>query len=490
MGNTIDMNKGADETRQLHGRRVLISPVTEINRDNIIQVLQWAFNIHALNRSEIDYLWNYYRGVQPILNRIKNVRPEINNKIVENRANEIVAFKVGYSFGEPMQYVGRNGSEDVTKAVTLLNELMFAEEKNAKDRDVFEWEMICGTAYRMVLPDKPKDEDEAPFEIYTLDPRNAFVVYSAEVGNKPILGVKYYCDDNGIIHLTAYTETTEFTIIGGNIVDEEPNALRDIPIFEYPANLARLGSFEIVIPLLDMLNKIDSNRMDSDEQTVQAFIKFINCDITASDFDALRAMGAIKVKSIEGAQADVDVVSTHLAQTETQTMKSDIYQAVLTICGMPNRNGGFSTSDTGQAVVYRDGWAAAESRAKDYELQFKKAEKPMLKLVLRICRDTIPELADFRLKDIDMKFTRRNYEGIQSKSQVLVTMLQEPKIHPLLAFEYCGMFTDPETAYSLSMDYYNEQMAKWEPVEVDENADVSSDRQVPEAFESTNSEGI
>ena len=35
-----------------------------------------------------------------------------------------------------------------------------------------------------------------------------------------------------------------------------------IPIFEYPANNARLGSFEIVLPLLDAINNIASNRMD------------------------------------------------------------------------------------------------------------------------------------------------------------------------------------------------------------------------------------
>ena len=93
----------------------------------------------------------------------------------------------------------------------------------------------------------------------------------------------------------------------------------------------------------------------------------------------------------------------------------------------------------------------------------------MLKLVLKLCDG----LADLKLKlrDIDMKFTRRNYDNIQSKSQVLVSMLQQPKIHPLLAFTHCGLFSDPESAYTLSNDYYEEQMAKWEPVDIDEDDD-------------------
>ena len=36
-------------------------------------------------------------------------------------------------------------------------------------------------------------------------------------------------------------------------------------------------------------------------------------------------------------------------------------------------------------------------------------------------------------------------------------MLQQPKIHPRLAFESSGLFIDPESAYSLSMKYYEEQ---------------------------------
>jgi hypothetical protein len=76
-----------------------------------------------------------------------------------------------------------------------------------------------------------------------------------------------------------------------------------------------------------------------------------------------------------------------------------------------------------------------------------------------------------KLADIDTHFTRRNYENIASKSQVLVAMLNNPKIHPELAFAHCGMFPDPESAYLQSKDYYEEQQKKWEPVEVDEGDD-------------------
>ncbi len=461
MAHQIDTSKPLSKTRFMSGRRVIKMSVTEITEANVVEVLNKALAIHALNRSEIDYLWRYYRGEQPIQYRTKDVRPEICNKIVENRANEIVSFKVGYLCGEPIQYVSRKGGEQVVEQINKLNEFMFAEDKAAQDQELVEWQMICGTAYRMILPDESGEEDEAPFELYTLDPRDTFVVYSNEIGNKPLMGVKYSKDDNEIMHYSVYTEDRYYRIDGDLLMEERPHALGMIPIFEYPANNARLGAFEIVLPLLDEMNNLASNRMDGVEQFVQAFWKFIGCKLDKQQFDEFLEMGAIMVPpSDTGGNADVDLITKELNQQQSQTLKDDCYNAILTICGMPNRNGGSSTSDTGAAVLLRDGWSDAEARAKDSENVFKRSEKKMLKLVLRICRD----LGDLNLmlKDIDMKFTRRNYEAIQSKSQVLISMLQEPKIHPQLAFQHSGMFSDSESAYTMSMKYYEEQRAKTE----------------------------
>lgn len=463
-----------NETRFMSGRRVIKTSAVSITEGNVCEVLQKALPIHELNRSEIDYLWKYYRGEQPIQNRTKDVRSEICNKIVENRANEIVSFQVGYLCGEPIQYVSRNGGEEIVKAINTLNEFMFAEDKPSQDQELVEWQKISGTSYRLVLPDEPGEEDEAPFELYTLDPRDTFVVYSKEIGNKPMMGVKYSKDDNGIMLYTIYTETHYYFLRGDVLVESRPHALGMIPIFEYPANNARLGAFEIVLPLLDAINNVESNRMDGIEQFIQAFWKFIGCNMDMGKFEEFKKQGAILVPPNDnGGNIDVDLIVKELNQTQTQVLKEDFYSAVLTICGMPNRNGGFSTSDTGAAVLLRDGWSDAEARAKDSENMFKRSEKKMLKLVLRICRDLGG--IDLHLRDIDMKFTRRNYEAIQSKSQVLISMLREPKIHPQLAFQHSGMFSDSESAYTMSMKYYEEQQAKEVQNNQAGNGDVEND---------------
>lgn len=444
----------------LNGRRMILTDETEVNIGNVVQILRKALPYHWKNRSEISYLWSYYKGRQPILNRVKEVRPEITNKIVENRANEIVSFKSGYLMGEPLQYVSRGNAENIADAINQLNEFVFAEEKPAKDKELADWFHICGTSFRMVLPDEMAGEDdESPFEIYTLDPRNTFVVYNNGLGNKPILGVKYVVDENGVVHYSCYSDHEYFEIVESKVISYDTHILGEIPIIEYPLNMARIGAFELVIPLLDAINLTDSNRLDGVEQFIQALMLFHNVDIRSEDFDELRERGAIKFKDIDPQlKAEINYLVSNLNQGETQTLVDHMYQTVLTICGMPNRNGGSSTSDTGSAVIMRDGWSAAEARAKDSELMFKKSERIFLKVVLNICRT----LADMDLKvcNVEIRFTRRNYENILQKAQVLDLMLKNNKIHPRLAFEHCGLFVDSDLAYTLSAEYAEEQEQK------------------------------
>ena len=443
----------------LHGRRMIKTDATEVTIDNVVTILRKALPYHWKNRSEIQYLWAYYKGKQPVLNREKQVRPEITNRIVENRANEIVSFKSGYLMGEPLQYVSHGNGKNLADAINQLNEFVFAEEKSAKDKELADWFHICGTSFRMILPDEEGEEDDSPFEIYTLDPRNTFVVYNNGLGNKPILGVKYVVDENGVVHYSCYSKYEYFEIVESKIVNVQPHILGDIPIIEYPLNLARIGAFELVIPLLDAINLTDSNRLDGVEQFIQALMLFHNVDISSDDYQKLREEGAIKFKDIDPQlKAEISYLISSLNQGETQTLVDHMYQTVLTICGMPNRNGGSSTSDTGSAVIMRDGWSAAEARAKDSELMFKKSERRFLRLVLNICHTLVG--MDLKVSNIEIRFTRRNYENILQKAQVLDLMLKNNKIHPRLAFEHCGLFVDSDLAYTLSAEYAEEQERK------------------------------
>lgn len=136
------------------------------------------------NRNEIIELYCYYRNKTAIENKTKEVRENINFKIGEARCLEVTNFYKGYIFGEPIQYVRRektqNGTADdvIAADINALNGYMADANKSACDSTLGKWMLVGGTSYKMVLPNQAwqKDGDEPPFNVYAPDPRRTFII--------------------------------------------------------------------------------------------------------------------------------------------------------------------------------------------------------------------------------------------------------------------------------------------------------------------------
>ena len=440
------------------GRDVLYTDETAITDENINAVVEQAYINHLSNRSEINYLYKYYKGDQPILYKEKEVRPEINEKIVINLANEIVSFKVGYLVGKPIQYISSVADKAVSDAIAKLNDMMRNEGKVTKDRRLVEWQMICGTGYRLVLPKNIRGE-KVPWRFYTLDPRNAFVVYANDFTERPMVGVSYKTDTNGNVTLTAYTENRIYTIEKGTgkFVSEE-NPLGWIPIIEYPANSARLGAFEVVLSCLNALNELDSNRLDSVKQFVESLLVVYNADFedentTAND---IRQAGMVQLKTSGEQPADLKVISEKLDQTNTETLKQSLLDMIREIVGLPSQgNGRTGDSSNNGAVILKNGWQGAETRAEDFEAMFYEPERTFLQIVSAIAE--MEGILEFDPDDVDIRFTRRNYEDILAKSQTLITLLNAPYVHPAKAYEASGLYVDTEDAWQMGLEWQKEK---------------------------------
>lgn len=445
----------------LFGRREIFTSQTEITDANIEDVMKKAMVVHEVNRVEIEYLFNYHKGKQPILDRIKEVREEINWKITENHASEIVSFKVGYVFGSPLNYVQR-GKVDANKSdetkddtrIATLNEMLFEEDKATKDRELGETLAICGIGHRLVYPKKNRI-GTSPFDIINLDAQGTFVIKSNDIYKKPMLGVTFVKDcDSNKLKITAYSDKAIWTLESGvkggfEIIGKTAvNPLGSIPIIEYINNNDRMGSFENVIPILDALNIATSDRLNDVSQFVQSLIWFNNVDIDEAQFKTLRQKGGIKTKSEQGTQATVSYLTASLDQSETQTFVDYLYSTVLQIAGVPDRKLS-SGGNTGSAVMLSSGWENAETMARSTELTFGKSEKEMLRIILRILKDipvTSSAMSTISLSDIDIKYSRNRTDNILTKTQSLVNQL-EAGIHPRIAIATCGIYADSEQVY-------------------------------------------
>lgn len=450
----------------LTGRREIFTDVKEITKQNISKVLADAFEIHNKNVVEIKYLQEYERGKQPILDRIKEVRPEINNKIVENHAAEITAFKVGYVFGSPITFVqrvnvdtnGKNGETD-DKRLAILNEMMFEEGKAAQDQILGKDISVCGVGYRIVLPKKVK-EGMSAFSILRLNPTNAFVVKFNDIYKKSALGVSYVQLKDDSYRVGAYSEKEYFELEGKDLNSLKVMSVTKnrvgIPIIEYKNDDERMGCFERVISLLDALNEATSDRLNGLAQFIQSILWMNNCEIDSEQIKELKDKGGILTKSEPGNPASIEYLNSALDQAQTQTLIDYLYEQVLQIAGVPGREQS-TGGNTGQAIMLSNGWQIAETHARGVEQTFTQSEREMLKVILKILSLTeTSEVADLKLSDIDIKFSRNRTDSLLVKTQGLMNQLQAG-IHPLIAITNCGLYSDPQGVWNDSKAY----MGKW-----------------------------
>ncbi len=439
-----------------YGRKMIVSNRKRIvSAAEAIEELNKALPIHNQNRREMDYLYHYVSGDQPILYRVKDVRPEIKNDIVENHAWEITRFAMAQNYGEPIQYTSVNDATGKSGLIDQLNNFMKTRSKDYHDIVLGDWQSTCGTAYRETwsLKKDEVDDGEPMFDIESPDPRYNFIIYSSGKGKPPLMSVSIQKDEQDRTVYYCTTKSWVFCIRDNKLVPEESsiNGHGRILLVEFPNNPRRLSDVEIVITMLDGINNIQSNRIDGVEQFVQAFIKFVNCEIDENTFLKMCKLGALTVKTVNPSfPADVSSVSSELNQEQTQTLKDDMYKNVLIIEGMPSREQN-TGGDTGQAVYLRNGWDFAEQQAKIDEPVVKRSEREFLKIVLNILKIK-QQLSGLTIADIDIKITRNKTDNMLVKAQALIYLL-EKGIHPKIAIQTCDLWGDPEKVYVESKDY-------------------------------------
>ena len=132
-----------------YGRKLIYSSERNFTDSNIVDVVGRAMGVHIRNQMDIQRLYDYYVGNHDILGRTKEVRAEICNKIVVNHAAEITNFKVGFTFGEPVQYVYR-GKDTISESTNSGDDDSTASTDKADSK----------TLPKAELKDAPKAESK------------------------------------------------------------------------------------------------------------------------------------------------------------------------------------------------------------------------------------------------------------------------------------------------------------------------------------------
>lgn len=483
------------DVNDLRGRKKIYTDVKKIDHTNVISVLTDALITHASNVEQIKYLLDYEKGIQPILTRTKEIRPEINVKIAENNAAKITDFKVAYEFGSPITYVQRAKLQvpetDTVKddvRITALNEMLFEESKASKDVELARYIKICGVGYRMIKA-KEHIDGKSVFDILTLNPLTTFVVYSNDIYQRPMMAVTYCTQKNGNTLFGCYTDDTYFEIdngvkiVNGNKSKEDwkinngqgiQNVPAIIPIVEYVNDYSRMGCFEKVISILDAINIINSDRVNDISQHVQNLLWMNNCELPAGQ--TIKPGGIIETKSPQGVQASIKFLQDVLNQSEVQTLVDYLQRQAMEIAGVPMRQENSGGGSTGSAMNLSSGWQFAETMAIHSESVFEQSERQAIKIMLEIIKKStdIPEeyadIVNLNASDVLIRFSRNKIYDIATKSNALSTLISTG-IDGKHAIETVSLFTDPQSVWNDSRDKIEElQKSKQEKSQTN-NAD-------------------
>lgn len=450
----------APKERRLFGRKIIYADYkpSQLNAKVISKILNDVFQLHLQNAEEIDYLEKYYKGYQPILGKTKEVRPNINNIVVENNAYFITEFKKSYVFGQPIQYVVRGNA--FTPEIDVLNGYMLADDKFPKDTELAESLYVSGIAHRIVLPTPERD---VPFTIENLDSKNTFIVYSSMLPHEKLFACTYTVGikDNKI-RGSVYTKDKFFEFnreyynaSAFEVKYKKKHILGDIPIFEYYLNKSRLGIIEVVMDLLNQINRVTSDEIDGLDQYIQSILVFVNQDIDKEDYEGLLDLGAVKIASSDPSRpADLRLLSNNVDHTNTKVLHDRLFNAALNIVGVPKNNEKNTGGDTGTARAIGEGWTMADERANQDEMAFKRCSKPEIEMVLNICKVTpASAIEKLTLQDIDQKFQRNKNDNFLVKSQGLMNQINSG-IAPDVAMATSDLYSDNNEAFKKSMDFY------------------------------------
>lgn len=454
-----------DLAKGQYGRKTAYVDFTKVTPGNVLKIINEGVSCLNWNRPAIRYLHDYYKGDQPALYRNKTVRDDINNPVVENHAFEIVAFKNAQTYGEPVQCVSLKNDDKTNNAVDKLNDYNRIANKRLVDIECGEWTSSVGMGYKAIQRTKPPYL--APYRLVAPSPMNTVIVYSA-ITFEPLLSIQQFKDEDGNQYYQCFSKYLEYIYKNGKISARSIHAFGGIPIVEYPNNADRISDIELVITMLDAINEIQSNRVDSVEQFVQAYFKFLDCDVDEEVFAKMKMNGAIVVKSNNGSQrADVSLIQQELNQEGTQVAKDDMLGNVQSILAIPNREGN-TGGDTQGAVSLRNGWDFARQRANLKDPYVVRGDRELSRVALKVISQAItPNPCDIDETAFDVHIVHSPTDNLLVKSEALEILLRSG-IHPLVAVRVVGLWADPEKVFLQSKPYLD---ALWKTVDqmIEEN---------------------
>lgn len=361
--------------------------------------------VHDTRVTRYQTLQDYYEGKAAIQGRVKDDHKP-NNKLVQPYPAYIVDILLGLLFGNPVSYTV---SEDNKESMEQVQEVFDYNEEQDENTELGKMAGIKGRAYEIVYQD---EEGKTGFN--EVEPENIMIVYDDSIKPKPLfaLYITYVSDIKNLTEnptnrlVTVYTKNQIIKYQESNgsfaLVDLKMHPFKEVPVIEYLNNDEGIGDFERVLPLIDAMNKSQSDTANDFEEFTDALLILYGM-LYADNMDIQQLIddGVILVDKSDGSIQGAEWLVKTINDTALENFKERIDRDIHKFAKVPNMSDEkFAGNVSGEAMKYK--LFATDQVIAQKQRKFKSGLQKRIRLIMRVLNIKTKGKADYR--DISIVF--------------------------------------------------------------------------------------
>ena len=342
---------------------------------------------HEREVGRMNRLYDYYALRSPINLR---TRPEglPNNRLSHAYARYVVNVAAGYLTGSPVTYQDDTQKEALQPVINAYR----AADVQSVDMELSRAQSLFGKGVELIYADKNVRPRSA-----ALDPRCAFVVYDSTVAAEPLFGVLYrpITDESGrptAHELNVYLEDSILTYRATNLLDlgsKAPDSVERhyfgrVPLIEYWNNDEETGDFECVLSLLDAYDAVQSDRLNDEEQLVNALLVITGAQLLPDEKGRSPAqqLRQDKLLYLPDRDASAQYLTRPNASADAETLRLALKSDIHKLCMVPDLSDEhFAGNASGVAMRYK--LLGLEQLTRIKERWFREALRERLRIYAR-----------------------------------------------------------------------------------------------------------
>lgn len=314
---------------------------------------------HERERQRLKRLRDYYEGRHTVNQRTR-MSGMPNNALVHGFPRYICTMTSGYLIGAPIRYRAEGQEEQIE----ALKEVFAKTDIDSVDAELAKNAAVFGKCVELVFA----GADGRPRSV-AISPEKAFVVYSDDVEQAPMLGIYgvQLMRADGTAYgyrFDVYTRDKVLSYRMRNVgkegfrqpVSAEAHYFGMLPMVEYWNGDDETGDFENAISLIDAYDVLQSDRLNDKQQFVDALLVLYGCTLETDELGRTpgRQLREDKAIVLPDGDARAEWLCKQLNEADTEVLKNALNADIHKMCMVPDMtDANFAGNSSGVAMRYK-----------------------------------------------------------------------------------------------------------------------------------------